>query len=152
MVKTEHNHSISSWNNTTHQSQSDYYMNMSSNSYGNAGLLISDTNSTTEKTSSSPTTDFNSPTLPNHKEIYPWMNDKKHGSKKSKSNAKNLNTTSTSSTSSSSGKHFFSNFHPKTISRDSTLNFIGSHWIIKKISRINDFVINIAMKNNKNCL
>ena len=108
-------------------------MNTPSSSYGNAGLIISDTNSTTEKTSSSSITDFNSSTLPDRKEIYPWMNDKKHGSKKSKSNAKNLNTTSTSSASSSSGKHFFSNFHskrrefPKTISPE--LSYENQHKI-----------------------
>ncbi|CAF0820014.1 unnamed protein product [Adineta ricciae] len=96
MVKTEHNHSVSSWNNTTHQSQPDYYMNMPSNSYGSASLMISDTNSTTEKTSSSSTTDFNSPTLPNRKEIYPWMNEKKHGNKSNSAPSKRARTAYTS--------------------------------------------------------
>ncbi|UJR08645.1 hypothetical protein I4U23_012904 [Adineta vaga] len=116
MVKTEHNHSIS-WDPTTHQSQTDYYMNMPSNSYTNMNLIMNNTNSisssstttttTTEKNSSSPSNEFNSTNLSNHKEIYPWMSEKKHGSKKLKSNAKNLNTTSTSSTSSTSGNKIF---------------------------------------------
>ena len=59
--------------------------------------------------SSSHADDFPSshPPPAQHKEIYPWMSDKKHGSNKSKNSSKNPaghNTTSTSSSSSSSGK------------------------------------------------
>lgn len=59
------------------------------------------------KTSSSPSSDFGSTSMSQHKEIYPWMSDKKHGSNKNKSNSKSNaghNTTSTSSSSNSSGK------------------------------------------------
>lgn len=58
----------------------------------------------------SPSADYGSTGISQHKEIYPWMSDKKHGSNKSKSNAKNPtahNTTSTSSSSSTSGRSFF---------------------------------------------
>ena len=68
--------------------------------------------SATSKNSSSSSShadDFPSSSHPpaQHKEIYPWMSDKKHGSNKSKNSSKNPtghNTTSTSSSSSSSGK------------------------------------------------
>ena len=62
------------------------------------------------KNSSSPSSEFSSTIISQHKEIYPWMSDKKHGTNKSKSASKNQtghNTTSTSSSSSSSGKIFF---------------------------------------------
>lgn len=58
--------------------------------------------------SSSPLNDFNSSNSSQHKEIYPWMSDKKHGTNKTKPTSKTStghNTTSTSSSSSSSGKH-----------------------------------------------
>jgi len=61
------------------------------------------------KNSSSPSSEFGSTIIPQHKEIYPWMSDKKHGTNKNKNNSKNHtghNTTSTSSSSSSSGKIF----------------------------------------------
>jgi hypothetical protein len=61
------------------------------------------------KNSSSPSSEFGSTSTPQHKEIYPWMSDKKHGTNKSKNGSKNNtghNTTSTSSSSSSSGKIF----------------------------------------------
>ncbi|CAF1237148.1 unnamed protein product [Adineta steineri] len=63
--------------------------------------------STSNKNSSSSPTEFTSTIIPQHKEIYPWMSDKKHGINKSKTNSKNQaghNTTSTSSSSSSSDK------------------------------------------------
>jgi hypothetical protein len=64
--------------------------------------------STSGKNSSSPSSEFSSTTQHQHKEIYPWMSDKKHGINKSKNTSKNNaghNTTSTSSSSSSSGKN-----------------------------------------------
>ncbi|CAF2446983.1 unnamed protein product [Rotaria sp. Silwood2] len=63
--------------------------------------------STSTKNSSSPSNEFTSTTIPQPKEIYPWMSDKKHGTNKSKNGSKNQsgqNTTSTSSSSSSSDK------------------------------------------------
>ena len=63
--------------------------------------------STSGKNSSSSPTEYGSTTTTQHKEIYPWMSDKKHGTNKSKNPAKNHpghNTTSTSSSSSSSGR------------------------------------------------
>jgi hypothetical protein len=65
--------------------------------------------STSGKNSSSPSSEFGSTTMTQHKEIYPWMSDKKHGTNKSKNSSKNHtghNTTSTSSSSLSSGKIF----------------------------------------------
>lgn len=65
--------------------------------------------STSGKNSSSSPTEFTSTNIPQPKEIYAWMSDKKHGSNKNKSNTKTNtghNTTSTSSSSSSSGKTF----------------------------------------------
>jgi hypothetical protein len=67
--------------------------------------------STSGKNSSSPSSEFGSTTTTaRHQEVYPWMNDKKHGTNKSKNALKNHsghNTTSTSSSSSSSGKIFY---------------------------------------------
>lgn len=66
--------------------------------------------STSGKISSSPSSEFASNTHPQHKEIYPWMSDKKHGTNKNKNASKNHpghNTTSTSSSSSTSGKIVF---------------------------------------------
>jgi hypothetical protein len=116
MVKTEHHHSIS-WE-RTQQQQADYYMNIPTN----VNFIINNTNqtsslstpptissSTSEKNSSSPSSEFGSITLPNHKEIYPWMSEKKHGSKKNKNNSKNHNINSNSTTSSSSGKIYQQN-------------------------------------------
>lgn len=63
--------------------------------------------STSGKISSSPSNEFSSNTQVQHKEIYPWMSDKKHGTNKNKNSSKTHpghNTTSTSSSSSSSGK------------------------------------------------
>lgn len=63
--------------------------------------------SASTKTPSSPSSDFGSTSMSQHKEIYPWMSDKKHGSNKNKSNSKSTaghNTTSTSSSSNSSDK------------------------------------------------
>ncbi|CAF3666157.1 unnamed protein product [Rotaria sordida] len=63
--------------------------------------------STSTKNSSSPSNEFTTTTIPQPKEIYPWMSDKKHGINKSKNGSKNQsgqNTTSTSSSSSSSDK------------------------------------------------
>jgi len=112
MVKTEHHHSLS-WERTQQQQQADYYMNIPTN----VNFIINNTNqtsslstpptissSTSEKNSSSPSSEFGSITLPNHKKIYPWMSEKKHGSKKTKNNSKNHNINSNSTTSSSSGK------------------------------------------------
>jgi hypothetical protein len=65
--------------------------------------------STSGKNSSSPSSELGSTTISQHKEIYPWMSDKKHGTNKNKNGSKNHtghNTTSTSSSSSSSGKIF----------------------------------------------
>jgi len=111
MVKTEHHHSIS-WE-RTQQQQADYYMNIPTNAYTNQTSLLSTpptiSSSTSEKNSSSPSSEFGSITLPNHKEIYPWMSEKKHGSKKNKNNSKNHNINSNSNTSSSSGKIYQQN-------------------------------------------
>ncbi|UJR37577.1 hypothetical protein I4U23_030276 [Adineta vaga] len=63
--------------------------------------------SNSAKNSSSSPTDFTSTSIPQHKEVYAWMNDKKHGTNKNKNGSKNNsghNTTSTSSSSSSSDK------------------------------------------------
>jgi hypothetical protein len=65
--------------------------------------------------------------MPQHKEIYPWMSDKKHGTNKSKNTGKNHtghNTTSTSSSSSSSGKILFLFF--KSAKNKSVKNLQGS--------------------------
>ena len=80
-----------------------------------AGTLVPNVPSSTPKSRSnsgknavlSPSADYGSAGVSQHKEIYPWMSDKKHGSNKSKSTSKNPtahNTTSTSSSSSTSGK------------------------------------------------
>ncbi|CAF1118537.1 unnamed protein product [Adineta ricciae] len=66
-------------------------------------------NSTKNSSSSSPPTDFTSTPTPQHKEFYPWMSDKKHGTNKNKNTSKtnsghNTTSTSTSSSSSSSDK------------------------------------------------
>ncbi|CAF0850653.1 unnamed protein product [Adineta steineri] len=115
MVNTEHHHPLVSWE-AIYQQQNDYYMNMPTNSSTNMNntnqtsstntppIILSSSASISDKNSSSPTSEFNSITLPNNKEVYPWMSDKKHGSKKLKSNSKNHNTTLNSSTSSTSDK------------------------------------------------
>ncbi|CAF1206431.1 unnamed protein product [Rotaria sordida] len=103
MVKTEHRYSIP-WE-TIHQQQQqqqqvDYYMDIPTNSYTNVNLIINNTNqttsidtlqnvSTTEKNLSS--NEFNLKITSNHKEIYPWMSEKKHGNNKNKHNSKNSN-------------------------------------------------------------
>lgn len=64
--------------------------------------------STSGKTSSSsPSNEFTATTIPQPKEIYPWMSDKKHGTNKSKNGSKNhsgQNTTLSSSSSSGRGE------------------------------------------------
>ncbi|CAF0857873.1 unnamed protein product [Rotaria sp. Silwood1] len=116
MVKTEHHYSIP-WE-ATHQQQVDYYMDMPTNSYTNVNLIINNTNQTTSidtsqnvlstekiSSSSSLSNEFNSKITSKHKEIYPWMNEKKHGNNKNKHNSKNHNINSNSSTLSTSDKN-----------------------------------------------
>ncbi|CAF2483034.1 unnamed protein product [Rotaria sp. Silwood2] len=120
MVKTELHYSIP-WE-ATHQQQVDYYMDMATNSYTNVNLIINnnanqttsiDTSqnvSLTEKNSTSSSSasssnEFNSTITSKHKEIYPWMSEKKHGNNKNKQNSKNHNINSNSSTLSTSDKN-----------------------------------------------
>jgi hypothetical protein len=117
MVKNEHQLQSMPWETHHHhqqQQQLDYYMNVPATSCTNVNFIINNTNNTNRincnGNSSSPSSEFGSTTMPQHKEIYPWMSDKKHGTNKSKNTAKNHaghNTTSTSSSSSSSGKIVF---------------------------------------------
>ena len=124
MVKTEHHYSIP-WETTNQQQQQqvDYYMNIPTNSYTNVNLIINNTNQissngtpqsvstlTSENNSLSSSDEFNSTIVSNHKEIYPWMNEKKHANNKNKYNSKNYNTISNSSTSSSSGMMHYIRF------------------------------------------
>lgn len=92
---------------------------------------------TSVKNSSSPSNEYNSTMNPQHKEIYPWMSDKKHGTNKNKTTSKTNsghNTTSTSSSSSSSGK--ICCFHRKEII---TCEDEKSIWVWLAWSRVNRF-------------
>jgi hypothetical protein len=99
MVKDEPHPSIP-WE-TAHQQQLNYYMNIPENYYTtcteNSPTLQTVPSLTFDKNSSSPSNEFSSTITPDHKEVYPWMNDKKIGNNKTKNNSKIHITTSASS-------------------------------------------------------
>jgi len=64
MVKTNYHHHPSISGEISHQQQDDYYINMLTNQ------------------TSIPTSSLNEITISDHKEIYPWMMDKKYGNNK----------------------------------------------------------------------
>ncbi|CAF3376715.1 unnamed protein product [Rotaria socialis] len=115
MVKTEHHYPLP-WE-ASHQQQVDYYLDAPTNTYANVNSIIHNKHQISSidtsqigsslasgKSSSLPLTDFNSTSSSNSKEIYPWMNEKKHGNNKNTHNSRNPTINSNSATSSSSDK------------------------------------------------